>query len=53
MTQPEHVAFCDAQSALCREATCNESLTLMDRVGAQLGELDWITAADMAREEAV
>jgi hypothetical protein len=40
----EHLEYCAQQAESCKVATSDESLTVMDRVGAQIGELDWMVA---------
>jgi hypothetical protein len=46
----EHLDYCDRQQESCKVATSDESLTVMDRVGAQIGELDWMAAIEMEKE---
>lgn len=41
MTHAEHIRYCAEQAAICLEATCDESLSAVERLGAQIGELDW------------
>ena len=42
MTRAEHIKLCAKQAALCLAATCNESLSAAERLGAQQGEVDWL-----------
>lgn len=51
MTAEEHIAFCEREAARCAQASGDESLSLMERCGAQLGELDFLTAAELSRED--
>lgn len=44
------IKFYERQAESCRRATSDESLSLADRWGAQLGEVDWLTAAAMESE---
>ena len=39
----DELSHCVTQAALCAAASCDESLTTMDRVGATIGELDWLS----------
>ena len=42
---------CEVEAEHCRRLTADESLPLNERVGAQMGELDWIVSAQMYRED--
>jgi hypothetical protein len=42
MTTAEHIAYCAEQAALCLAHTCDESLSAVERLGAQQGECDWL-----------
>jgi hypothetical protein len=46
----EHLDYCARQQESCKVATSDESLTVMDRVGAQIGELDWMAAIEKENE---
>lgn len=42
MTRSERIRYCAAQAAICLEATCDESLSAVERLGAQIGQFDWM-----------
>ena len=44
---------CEVEADRCRRLTADASLPLNERVGAQMGELDWIVSAQMYREDLV
>lgn len=43
MTRSEHICYCAEQAAICLEATCDESLSAVERLGAAIGEADWLS----------
>lgn len=51
MTHKDHIARCEREIEACRQASGDTALSLTDRVGAQLGELDWIVARQLLEEE--
>lgn len=51
MTHEDHIARCEREIDACRQASGDTARTLTDRVGAQLGELDWIVAKQLLEEE--
>ena len=42
MSIDEHIALCARQAAICLQNTRDESLSAAERLGAQLGEVDWL-----------
>lgn len=46
------IEFCERQIERCYRATCDETLSPSDRLGAQMGEVDWMVAKQIAEEDA-
>lgn len=57
MTLQDRIARCDREIAHCLANACDESLTLLDRWGATIGEADWtvekMRLEQLAEEEKV
>lgn len=51
MTYEDRIARCEREIEACRNTSGDTTLTLTDRVGAQLGELDWMVARQLLDEE--
>lgn len=47
----QHIALCDKYAEDCRQATSDESLGANERLGAQMGELDWLMARENSKAE--
>jgi hypothetical protein len=46
----DQLARCDREIERCRAATGDASLSMSERWGAQMGEVDWMVAKQMAEE---
>jgi hypothetical protein len=47
----ESIARCEREAKRCAELSGDKSLTMNDRLGAQGGELDWLSAKQLFEED--